>query len=206
MTNDPASPAPGQILAAATELFHERSPASVSLREIAGRAGVNYGLIHHYFGTKEAVLAAVFRQSAQQGGQVVADAPDAAAALGRLARDPRAFARMLAWAVLDSDTSRVFAEESPAMQRIGDLVGQEWGSAPRDGFDPQVVAATCVVTVLGWSLFAPYLVPAAGLGDRDLDDVHAEVLAMLGRLVSATAPGTGAGPSAEPPESSPEED
>ncbi|NUS59093.1 MAG: TetR/AcrR family transcriptional regulator [Streptomycetaceae bacterium] len=204
MTNDPQSPAPAQILAAATELFHERSPAAVSLREIARRAGVNYGLIHHYYGTKESVLAAVFRTSAQQGGRLLADAPDADAALARLARDPRAFARLLAWAVLDSDTSKVFAEESPAMHRIGELIAAEWaaspgaaagpdqpppGDAPPGGFDPRVVAATAVMTVLGWSLFAPYLLPAAGLQDRDLDDIRSEVLALLHRTIAATAPG-----------------
>lgn len=208
MTNDPQSPAPAQILAAATELFHERSPAAVSLREIARRAGVNYGLIHHYYGTKESVLAAVFRTSAQQGGRLLADAPDADAALARLARDPRAFARMLAWAVLDSDTSKVFAEESPAMHRIAELIAAEWaapgaaagpgetppgeaspGEAPPGGFDPRVVAATSVMTVLGWSLFAPYLLPAAGLQDRDLDDIRSEVLALLHRTIAATAPG-----------------
>lgn len=174
-----------KILAAATELFHERSPAAVSLREIARRAGVNYGLIHHYYGSKEAVLAEVFRASAEQGGRLLADAPDSGTALSRLARDPRAFARMLAWAVLDSDTSQVFAERSPAMRRVADLVDREWGEPPSAGFDSRVVAATAVLTVLGWSLFAPYLLPAAGLGDRDPDSVQDEVLALLDRLIAA---------------------
>ncbi|MCF2528724.1 TetR/AcrR family transcriptional regulator [Yinghuangia soli] len=195
MTNDPAS-APEQILAAATELFHERSPAAVSLREIARRAEVNYGLIHHYFKSKEAVLGEVFRASAQQGGRLVADAPDSATALARLAQDPRAFARMLAWAVLDSDTSQVFAHSSPAMRHIADLIAAEWASAPAatppaaepPAHDPRVVAATSVLTLLGWSLFAPYVFPAAGLEDRDEDDVRTEVLALLAKMTTAAAP------------------
>jgi AcrR family transcriptional regulator len=146
MTNDPAS-APEQILAAATELFHERSPASVSLREIARRAGVNYGLIHHYFKSKEAVLAEVFKASAQHGGRLTADAPDSTTALSRLAQDPRAFARMLAWAVLDSDTSQVFAHSSPAMGNIADLITAEWASAPAE---PRPVG-TPPTTTRAWS-------------------------------------------------------
>ncbi|MFI5040918.1 MAG: helix-turn-helix domain-containing protein [Acidimicrobiales bacterium] len=44
------------LLAAATELLVERAPSAVSGRELADLAGVNYGLIHHYFGTKDAVF------------------------------------------------------------------------------------------------------------------------------------------------------
>lgn len=191
MTNE--STAREQILTAATELFHERSPAAVSLREIARRAGVNYGLIHHYFKTKEAVLAEVFRTSALHGGRLLADAEDTATALARLGRDPRAYARMLAWAVLDSDTSKVFADESPAIHAITELVGREWneglsGDRTRDRYDPRVVAATSVLAVLGWSVFAPYVFPAAGLGDRDPDDVQAEVLELLQSMIAATGP------------------
>ncbi|MFI1380047.1 TetR/AcrR family transcriptional regulator [Embleya sp. NPDC020886] len=192
MTNETS--APEQILAAATELFHERSPAAVSLREIARRAGVNYGLIHHYFGTKEAVLAEVFRASSGHGGRLLADAEDTGTALARLGRDPRAYARMLAWAVLDSDTSKVFADESPAIRMLAELVGREWEAGPasdpaRDRYDPRVVAATSVLAVLAWSVFAPYVFPAAGLADRDPDDVHAEVLDLLRDMIATTGPG-----------------
>jgi AcrR family transcriptional regulator len=44
------------LVGAARELLPVRAPSSVTGRELAERAGVNYGLIHHYFGTKEAVF------------------------------------------------------------------------------------------------------------------------------------------------------
>ncbi len=48
-----------QILDAAFDLFVDRGFAAVSMREIASRSGVTKSLIHHHFGTKEALWAAV---------------------------------------------------------------------------------------------------------------------------------------------------
>lgn len=190
-----AQAAAAKILDAATELFHERSPATVSLREIARKAGVNYGLIHHYYGTKEAILAEVFRRSSAHGAEVVAGADDLDSALALLGRNPRAYARMLAWAILDSDTSQVFTSETPAVTRIRELIEEEWarqggGERTGDSFDPRVVSATSVLVVLGWSLFAPYLIPAAGLGDRTEEDIRDEVRALVARMAAAATPAT----------------
>lgn len=44
------------ILAAARELFAERGFEATTMRAVAGRAGVDAALIHHYFGTKDGLL------------------------------------------------------------------------------------------------------------------------------------------------------
>lgn len=49
----------GQILEAAQAEFAERSFDGVSMRAIAARANVDPALVHHYFGTKEKLFAAV---------------------------------------------------------------------------------------------------------------------------------------------------
>jgi AcrR family transcriptional regulator len=50
------------LVDAGTRLLSERAPSTISGRELADAAGVNYGLVHHYFGSKDAVLrAAIFR-------------------------------------------------------------------------------------------------------------------------------------------------
>lgn len=49
-----------QILQAAVEVFAERGFHRTRVSDIAKRAGVAYGLIYHYFESKEAVLNAVF--------------------------------------------------------------------------------------------------------------------------------------------------
>lgn len=49
-----------QILGAAVEVFAERGFHRTRVSDIAKRAGVAYGLIYHYFESKDAVLNAVF--------------------------------------------------------------------------------------------------------------------------------------------------
>lgn len=62
----PPDPATGRKAAeerfvqAAIGILREQSATGVSGRELARRAGANYGLIHHYFGSKEAVFDAAF--------------------------------------------------------------------------------------------------------------------------------------------------
>src|SRR5262245_54357210 len=48
-----------RILRAATELFTRLGPAGASLDEISRKAGVQRGLIYHYFKTKEALFEQV---------------------------------------------------------------------------------------------------------------------------------------------------
>ncbi|MET4806888.1 transcriptional regulator BetI [Limibacillus sp. MBR-115] len=51
-----------QLIAATIEAIHDRGFCGVTIGEIAKRAGLSYGLAHHYFGSKEQLLAATMRQ------------------------------------------------------------------------------------------------------------------------------------------------
>jgi AcrR family transcriptional regulator len=58
----PGSPANREaILAAARALFIERGYERATMRAIAARAGVDSALVHHYFGSKDRLLAAALR-------------------------------------------------------------------------------------------------------------------------------------------------
>ena len=48
----------GRILAAARAAFGERGYDGATVRDIAGRAGVDPALVHHYFGTKQRLFVA----------------------------------------------------------------------------------------------------------------------------------------------------
>lgn len=49
------------ILAAARELFGERGYDGATIRAIAGKAGVDPALVHHFYGSKEQVFVAAMR-------------------------------------------------------------------------------------------------------------------------------------------------
>jgi len=51
-----------RILRAAKDLLLKKGPIGLSIRSIAQYAGVNHGLLHHYFGSKEGVLAEMIKR------------------------------------------------------------------------------------------------------------------------------------------------
>ena len=59
---EPASETRERLLAAAERLFAERGFAEVSVRMIAGEAGVNWSLVGYYFRGKGGLLAEVYRR------------------------------------------------------------------------------------------------------------------------------------------------
>src|SRR5438034_1262809 len=57
------------ILDAAVRVFARQGYEASPVGDVAREAGVAYGLVYHYFGSKEAVLEAVFRE---QWGRLLA--------------------------------------------------------------------------------------------------------------------------------------
>jgi AcrR family transcriptional regulator len=68
---------PRQILDAAVRVFAARGYEASRVTDIAHEAGVAYGLVYHYYGSKEAVLEAVFREAWGRLLAAVAGAEDA---------------------------------------------------------------------------------------------------------------------------------
>jgi AcrR family transcriptional regulator len=54
---------PKQILDAAVRVFAQQGYEASRVGDIAKEAGVAYGLVYHYYGSKDAVLEAVFREA-----------------------------------------------------------------------------------------------------------------------------------------------
>jgi TetR/AcrR family transcriptional regulator len=106
-----------RIIEAAHALFVKKGFAAVSMREIASRSGVTKSLIHHHFGSKEALWELVKEQaiSAYAEGQEAelraAEAPDADLLRNAVVKyfeflqaNP-AVVRLFAWTHLDEDQS-----------------------------------------------------------------------------------------------------
>ncbi|MEM7408466.1 MAG: TetR family transcriptional regulator [Pseudomonadota bacterium] len=65
MSSDRAANTRQAILRSARACFAERGLAATTTREIARRAGVTQPLLHHYFGSKDALFDAVIEASVQ---------------------------------------------------------------------------------------------------------------------------------------------
>ncbi len=177
------------LLAAASELFAAHGPAAVSLRDIAQHAGVNHGLIHRHFGSKEALrrealdtateeIAEQFANSGERDGT-----DEGADDLFDFMAERSEYWRMLARAILDGEDASDLQSEHPVMQQLLSSRAAESGD-----FDAaQVDVAALAALGLGWLIFEPFLVHALGMKGRDKKELRRSVMQ---RLAVLPGPGT----------------
>jgi AcrR family transcriptional regulator len=170
------------LVQAARQLFADRGPAAVSLRDIAKQAGVNHGLIHHYIGSRDDLLRLVFATSTEQATAEVLQADDPVLALQKLRSvggGSSDYSRLLAWALLEGLDPMEFHGRSDALDAVVGIAG--------DSREVRVTLATAMVQTLGWKLFGGYALNAAGLDDEDPEAVRREADALIDRLVDEAA-------------------
>src|SRR5436305_5226515 len=121
-----------QILSAAVRVFAAQGYEATRVGDIAKEAGVAYGLVYHYFGSKDAVLEAVFRE---QWGRLLA-AVALAEETGKTASDQLELVVKIvlrAWRD-DPDLVRLLVREitrSPHIQDELDEIGQAFARLER---------------------------------------------------------------------------
>lgn len=175
------------LVRAATDLFAARGPGGVSVRDVAAKAGVNHGLVHRHFGSKEELLAQVLEQlRAGLQAELPANADGDVALLARdllaVSRRHGAWWRILARALLDGEDPRRLQATFPVIDRLRNAIERAPASTLR-GLDPRIVTAVVVATGLGLLLFAPFLRAAVGLGRDEWKRYEAALPAVLGELL-----------------------
>jgi AcrR family transcriptional regulator len=150
------------LVDAAAELFAERGPDRVSVKEIAAAAGVNHGLVHHYFGSKDALLTAVLASLSEQVAEELASgAPiDRIAAKGGATERHNRIAAAL---VLQGRDPGELKGSFPVFDKlIAHLQTQGLSRA-----DAKLRTAQLIAQVIGWQLFEDFLIEGAGLPPRE---------------------------------------
>lgn len=151
------------LVEAAADLLAEQG--DVSVRAIAAKAGVNHGLVHHYFDGKDGLRRAVLDHlvAGQAARLAEVDLDDPLALVGaamRIARDDRRFFRILARAMLDGDIPTPLQSAYPVVRRLV-------GVLEREGVDePKHRVAQGIALTFGWMLFEPWIRAATGLGAK----------------------------------------
>lgn len=153
-----------KIVAAASRLFAENGPARVSLRDVAREADVNYGLIHQYVGSKDALLKLVFTHSAQQWSGSFAEATTVQDAVDYLMRPKsNVYVRMLAHTLLEGRDPATLLESSSALKELSRRLRAD--ASEDSDVDTRLQSAAMACTAMGWGLFGPFLREIAGLSD-----------------------------------------
>ena len=145
-----------QILDAAVRAFARKGYHACRVGEIAEEAGVAYGLVYHYFGSKEELLETIFRETwtqmlsrvqevREEGGPASEQVRKVTALLLRTWRRDPDLVRVLVHEVTRSPEQlpRQIDEISHAYEALEGIIahGQETGEF-RDDFDAQLAATS----------------------------------------------------------------
>ncbi|MFN2560617.1 MAG: TetR/AcrR family transcriptional regulator [Jatrophihabitans sp.] len=154
------------VQAAAVDLLAERGPRDMTVREVAGRAGVNHALVHRHFGTKDALIRTVVAEQSRELATRAAalPRPDETAVLALLS-EHAAYWRVLARIVLDAPAMLADLELPAAAATLGLVTG---GAAADE--ETRVGAAVAASTTLGWLVFGPHLATVLGLTEPSAYD------------------------------------
>ncbi len=174
------------LLEAAADLFAARGPSGVSVREVAARAGVNHGLVHRHFGSKEVLLRDCMTELTRKiAAEIDSSAPLLEAPADLFARVERsAYWRVLARALLDGADPKQLQNSFPVVTALLAGVRRALGRGQLDmDTDPRVLTAMGVAFGLGWLLFEPFLLVSTGLGRRSRRRVRAQVFATWMKLL-----------------------
>lgn len=163
-----------RLLLAAMDLLAEEGPRHLTVRAVAKRAGVNHGLIHHYFGGKDGLLLEAMRRLVREHHDYARshmmddDVPEPL----MLAGDQR-YLRALVRCVLDGadDLVRVeFDEDLSVPRRAARRAVASAGETPAT--KARVMLA--VAAEMGWVALEPFLFMVADVSAADADEVRRE--------------------------------
>lgn len=163
------------LIDAATSLMAVRSPRRVSGRELADHAGVNYGLIHHYFGTKDNVFAEAVAEATEEMGRRWATDGILPVNTGDEAASYRTFAKL-----------EVDDAANPVRELVARIVAGQAERSGRPADDPGLLAEVAIATALqfGWGAFEDDIVAALEEFGARQDDLRNRVSELSLRLAS----------------------
>lgn len=168
-----------KLIAATVELMSERSPALITNKEIAARAGVNHGQIHHYFESKDDLVAKAITEEANK---FVRERLDGLEMLPAPIDTRRRYAiwRALAYLAVHAEKLDV---ASPV---IAHLVEEEAARRSTDTSDVDVLADVAVLMSMryGWSVFQDHIIRSFQDFDVDEDALRDAVAQRAQRLMN----------------------
>jgi AcrR family transcriptional regulator len=175
------------IIDATLSLWATQGPAELSMRSIAARADVNYGLVHRHFGTKDAVIRAAMHRVVARSLGFIEDSHDLVEAVDSvLPRSTGAHARLIAWSILQYVIDDVMPEEDVFLKRLRELASANVDpSSPDAELQAGIKAGSLLAMLYGWRLFEPYLVRGLGLQGLTHKELNAQIRDHLMRVLES---------------------
>lgn len=172
------------LIEATARLLAIRGPERVSLRDIADEAGVNKGLIHHYFGGKRPLVEAAVRKLAEEHvANATARSGGPLPAPLTLGLDEQ-YWQVISRLVLEGDLELAgleFDEEISVPRRAFDVLASEHG----DSIDLKAGVAASMALELGWTAFKPFVARAVRAEGGEIEAIEEELRVTLRRIMLA---------------------
>lgn len=149
-----------RLIVAAAQLLGEIGPRSVSVRMIAERAGVNHGLVHHYFGGKDALLRAAMTRLVQEHAEYAAERShgNPVPAAQALVNDP-AYLRAIVRSVLDDEMAlaRIEIEEGVSVPRNALMHLAAQANMAEPSVELKARLGLGMAMEMGWAALEPFI-------------------------------------------------
>lgn len=163
------------LITAAADLLGEVGPRAVTVRMIAARAGVNHGLIHHYFGGKSELLKAAMTRLVEEHRDFAKEKSGGNAIPAPLAlTEDQRYLRAVVRAVLDGEHELAVTEietgRSIPRDALDHLAAQRQLNEPDIQTKAQV--AMGMALEMGWASLEPFIMAVANISDDEIDEVR----------------------------------
>ena len=142
---------------------------------IADHAGVNHGLIHRHFGSKESLRKETQERLSADVRSEIGEPDDLVETLFRalkVIREHDKFWRVMARTLLDDKDHGEIQTNFPFVRKLVERVAQEQKAGRiTNAVDAGGIVASFLAYSLGMLVFKGYILPAAGLDKDKPDDV-----------------------------------
>ncbi len=174
------------LIEAAAQMLGEVGPRALSVRDVAQRAGVNHGQVHHCFGGKRALVEAAMRHLArghyEHSRELARDSPYPPAL--SLAEDS-GYWRAISQVVMegDLDLARIEIDEGISVPRnILKSLGEQQQIDPND-LDFKARFAAMAALTLGWVAFEDFMMLLADVNPKQRDVVREKVKGFIQQTI-----------------------
>ena len=178
-----------RMLDAAAELFAERPVSSVTVRDIADRAGVSHALVHRYLGSQDDIFRAVLDTRGERLRTSLDNLPGLREVIVTLLRELRysepQHLRIIANAAASGARLEDIDFDWPSFKLQLELARREFEETGRTGtgdaaMTPNILTAALSALATGWMILETALVPLAEIGEygEDLSQASLERAAL----------------------------
>ena len=153
-----------RLVVAAAEMIAVVGPRASTVRAVARRAGVNHGLVHHYFGGKEGLLRAAMTHLVHEHERFATDQAQGRPTPAPLALlQDQTYLRAVVRCVLDGEMDLAVTEltEGVSMPRRALEHAEEKLGTPADG-RLRARVATAIALEKGWAALEPFIAAVTG--------------------------------------------